>query len=275
MRKANIIASREDIKELNKWKLDYQKSAVYKPFLSVRDVRQVGRRHWQMCPVQKRNTHLLSDGEYRAYRKLMLAHNCIEVLEQYPLDLDETLDIAVALNLIHPRNYKTNIAYIMTTDFLVTYMSGSGTKYQIAYTFKYFDVIYDEDEHGNVETKDARTWQKFEIERHYWLRRNVGYQVITERDATKAESWNYNYFLQAVDLDTSAEELREFCIAFIDVWLCSPRAELQLHFRQLESNLNQSYQRIQALFQHACLRKLLPIDTKKFIRVFRPVGLHL
>lgn len=270
-----VKTNHNEVTKLNKWKLDHQRTGVYKPFITVRQVRKVGRRYWGLCPIQHHHNHLLSDGEYRAYRKLMLDPTCVEVLEQYPLDLDETLNIAIALNLIHPRNYRNNLAYIMTTDFLVTYRPRNNHEFKIAYTFKYFDDIYVEDEHGNIMRQNARTWQKFEIEMQYWQRRNIGYKVITERDATKAESWNYNYFILGIDLSVSHDELKTFCIAFINAWLNAPHAELQCHFSTLSIELAHSFQYIQSLFQLACLRHLLPVNTTKFIRIFRPVELTL
>lgn len=270
-----VTASHDDIKKLNAWKRDYQQTGLFKPFVTVRDVNRVGRRHWSRCPVQELETHELSDGEYRAYRKLMMSKHCIEVLEQYPLDIDETLDIAVAMNLIHPRDYKSNIAHVMTTDFLAKYRSATGENYRIAYTFKYFDVIYEEDELGNISRKNERTWQKFEIERQYWQRRKVGYQVLTERDATKAESWNYNYFERGLGTKATSSELEAFCLDFIESWLASPRAELQEHLQRISTTNNESFQRVQSLFQSACQRSLLPIDTTKYVRLFRPVGLTI
>ena len=98
---------------------------------------------------------------------------------------------------------------------------------------------------------------------------------MTERDATKAEAWNFNYFLLAAHVEASVDELREFCIAFIHTWMTSPRAELQCHFKQLEAVLSQPLERVQALFQYACLRHLLPVDTTRYIRLFRPVELNI
>ena len=117
-------------------------------------------------------------------------------------------------------------------------------------------MIYEEDELGNTSRKNERTWQKFEIERQYWQRRKVGYQVLTERDATKAESWNYNYFERGLGTKATSSELEAFCLDFIESWLASPRAELQEHLQRISTTNNESFQRVQSLFQSACQRSL-------------------
>lgn len=275
MARTQISISEKTIKKFNAWKKGIVLSGQYKPYLTVRDVNKIGRRHWLFCPKQKRQVHLLSDGESRAYKKLISKPSTVIVEEQFALDIDETLDIAVELNLIHPRNWKTNLAYVMTTDFVATYRRKDRSLYRVAYTFKYWDQIYKASEDGTVEKIKMRTWQKFEIERQYWLRRGVQYRVITEHDATKPEAWNFDYFELAHDLTTTQEEVEAFGIAFIDSWVKTPRAELQQHFKTLEQKLNTPFQRVQSLFQYACLYHFLPIKTDQYIRVFRPVELSL
>lgn len=275
MRHIKVFASAEIIESLNAWKREIVKLGHHVPYITVRDVNKIGRRHWIYCPRQKRQVHLLSDGEFRAYKILLWQPNVISVEEQYPLDVDDTLDIAVAANLIHPRNWETNLAYVMTTDFVVTIRLEDGSLKRIAYTFKYWNQIFRQLENGDVEQIKTRTWQKFAIEREYWRNRNVEYRVITERDTTKVCAWNIEYFELAHDFVATADELKDFGQAFIESWSNKPRAELQAHFESVQHRINTSYQRVQSLFQYSCLHHLLPINTDKYIRVFRPVELRL
>jgi len=275
MRHKQVLASAEIIKSLNDWKREIVKSGCYIPFITVRKVNKIGRRHWIFCPRQKRQVHLLSDGEFRAYKILLWKPNVISVEEQFALDIDETLDIAVAANLIHPRDWKTNLAHVMTTDFVVTIRLDDYSQKRIAYTFKYWNQIFKRLDNGNVERIKARTWQKFAIEREYWRKRNVEYRVITELDTTKISAWNIEYFELAHDLVASADELKEFGQAFIKSWIEEPRAELQDHFESVQHRVNTPYQRVQSLFQYSCLHHLLPVKTDKYIRLFRAVELIL
>jgi hypothetical protein len=269
------IISNEIILDLNHWKRQIAKTQLYLPFLTVRDVNKVGRRHWIYCPRQAREVHLLSDGELGAYKILLWQPSTISVEEQYALDIDETLDIAICENIVHPRDWKKNLAHIMSTDFVVKIRLANGAYKLIAYTFKYWNQLYRLDENDNVVKINPRTWQKFNIERIYWKRRGVEYRVITERDTTKPRVWNINYFELAYDLTVARNELVEFGEAFIESWAKSPREELQVHLSGISKHLSVTFQRSQSLFQYAGLHHILPINTARHIRLFRPVELSL
>jgi hypothetical protein len=204
-----VQASNEIIVSLNDWKSKISSIGKYQPYLTVRDVNKVGRRHWIFCPRQNREVHLLSDGEFRAYKILLWQPEVISVEEQYPLDVDETLHIAAQSQIIHPRNWKTNLAYIMTTDFVVKTLLDNGLHKRTAYTFKYWNQLFQRFPDGRVEKINTRTWQKFAIEREYWKMRGVECRVITELDTTKPHAWNIEYFELAHDLVTSTGELKE------------------------------------------------------------------
>lgn len=269
------IISEKSVLSLNQWKKDIAEAQHHLAYVTVRDVNKVGRRHWMYCPKQKREVHALSDGELGAYKVLVWQPDTISVDEQYPLDIDETLDIAIGMNVVHPRDWKTNTAHVMTTDFVVKTRLSDGTYKRIAYTFKYWEQIYKVDGHGDVVKINRRTWQKFAIERAYWLRREVEYRVVTERDTTKARVWNINYFELAYDTRASSQELTEFGEAFIVSWQSNPRAELQEHLIRVSKRLGLTFQRSQALFQYCGLHHLLPIVTTRHIRLFRSVELAL
>ncbi|WP_075475951.1 hypothetical protein [Moritella viscosa] len=51
MRHKQVLASAEIIKSLNDWKREIVKSGCYIPFITVRKVNKIGRRHWIFCPL--------------------------------------------------------------------------------------------------------------------------------------------------------------------------------------------------------------------------------
>jgi|TARA_R110002050_G_scaffold245808_12_gene383451 hypothetical protein len=263
--------SNEIILSLNDWKKKIKLANHHIPFVTVRDVNKIGRRHWIYCPRQQREVHLLSDGELGAYKILLWQPNTVEVKEQYPLDVDETFQIACAKEYIHPRDWKKNKAHVMTTDFVVTIREGNKRHKTIAYTFKYWNQIYKKKDNGEVEKINQRTWQKFEIEASYWGRRGIDYRIITERDTTKARVWNINYFELAHDLKTTKSELSDFGKAFISSWSNNPNLELQDHLNSVSSDFDASFQHCQSLFQYSGLHHLLRLRTTEYIRLFRPV----
>jgi hypothetical protein len=271
-RKVELKTELKTVKKLNAWKRDIA-TGTYRSYLTVRDVNKVGRRHWMYCEKQHRQVHLLSDGERRMYTVMLYKANCVAIFEQYALDLDETLDIAVAMNLIHPRKWQNNEACVMTTDFLVESVSTDArNKTELtAYSFKYWDQIYRYGKSGEIEQINKRTWQKFSIEREYWRRRGVEYRVVTERDATKEQQWNIMFCESSRDLVFNQDELCVFLDAFLKKWWNSPWSQLQELLVVVCNKLEVELKRAKDVFKYVVLYGLLIVSQKEYIRWFRPI----
>ena len=267
MKRNQIKATSKTLKKYADWVKEISMSK-YRPYITVRKVNTIGRRHWGFCPIQHREEHLLSDGEFRIKTKLIWQPGTFKVLEQYALDINETLDIAVDKNYIHPRNWKTCEAYVMTTDFVVhRYRKNKPTEVEIiAYTFKYWNQIYKTLPDGTVVNKRMRTWQKFAIEEEYWRRRGVTYRVVTERDATKEEFWNIRLAEQARDIEVSRDEILIFIEHFIESWQNRFRARLEQHLETVASALGISFVRAKQLFFYTTLHQLLSVKNDQCIR---------
>lgn len=292
MKLREVIATPKEMEKLNRWKRDIQNltAGSYRPYLTVKAVNQQGRRHWIFCKVQNRQAHLLSDGELRMYKKLIWARGTKRVFEQYALDLNETLDIAVAGNLIHPRNWETLEAYVMTTDFLVQHqdLNNPGRIYTTAYSFKYASQIYVVDEEGielegslkgeegkALQRKNARTWQKFAIEREYWRRRGINYRIVTELDATKDEFNNIRFCEPAGFMKFEDELVRTFVFTFCHVWQQYFMKPLEFLLLLTRQQLSCSEEQIIQLFQYSVIKHFLPLKHSSTLQFHRPVELAL
>ena len=75
-----ILPTPKTVKRFNQWKKDIENIENYRPFLTVRQVNKVGRRHWLFCKRQKREVHLLSDAELYTYHKLLWKPGTIRVV---------------------------------------------------------------------------------------------------------------------------------------------------------------------------------------------------
>jgi hypothetical protein len=290
MSNIEIYVPTKTVKKYNDWKRDIRQN-MYRPYLTVRQVNKVGRRHWIFCLKQRREAHLLSDGELRMYKKLLWLLGCIKVMEQFALDIDETLDIAVAANLIHARNWQTSEAYVMTTDFVVQRYDVANPSNIIttAYTFKYFGQIYEVDEAGtlvdswneenlsenNVVRKNLRTWQKFAIEKEYWRRRGVEYRVVTERDATKEEFWNIVFCESSQKLAFKQNEVSEFILLFVKVWQENFNKTLSVIIKIVAAELSSSEHHTLSIFKYSVLHHILPLKHSCCLQKFRPLELSL
>jgi predicted RNA-binding protein with PIN domain len=274
MNTRNLSVKAKTVEKLNIWKAEIHNSQ-YRPYLTVRSVNKIGRRHWMYCSKQKRQVHLLSDGERRAYTILLSMPETKAVMEQYALDSNETMDIAIEQGVIHPRNHKTGEAHVMTTDFVVTQnVPNQFGVYATAYTFKYFDQLYTL-EGDTRKPKSYRTWEKFNIEKEYWNLRGLDYRILTERDATKEYSWNIQFCDSAVNAVFTDKNIHSFLLLFKANWLRKSTLTLQEHMNMVAKGLSISQEQSLELFKFCVLRRLLPIEHDFCIRMFRPINLNI
>ena len=167
----------------------------YKPWLYVHDVASRGRS--SRIATGGRVLHTLSDWETAAFRDFQWDPTVVEVKEQFPLVLEDTLRIAAAMKVRHPSDGQPREPIVMTTDFLVTRMIG-GLLVPSAYAVK---------ENGALDLSLARTRgqmvsirrtrQKLEIERRYWLERETGWTWLTEDHLSKVRKGNIEWVMGA------------------------------------------------------------------------------
>ena len=141
----------------------------YKPWINIQDVASKGLSTRIKGLKTGRVHHLLSQLELECFYCLDWEAQVLDIREQYPLYLPETLAIAGQLNICHPRVPVTFEDVVMTTDFLVTVRHPHGLK-EIAFTVKY-----------SKDLENPRNIEKLEIERFYWARRDVDWLIITEK----------------------------------------------------------------------------------------------
>jgi hypothetical protein len=122
----------------------------------------------------------------------------LDLREQFPcLPVDETVAIAAALGIRHPMNAKARKPLALTTDFLIT-LRGESREVDEAIAVK-----------PSGELQSVRTLQKLEIERRYWLSRNIKWSLVTEseidRNVAHNLRWLHPYFKvpQIPTLETS------------------------------------------------------------------------
>lgn len=259
-----LYVSDKTINRLQAWKALIKKSGGHLPYITVKDLSSVGRRHMCWCTKQNRDIHLQSDGEYRTYQYFIHKTDVIEVREQFPLDIRETMEIAMALGIIHPRDWKTGEAHVMTTDFLIAFTDlSTGEISQTAYSYKYWDQVYQyNDKAQKVERKNHRTWQKFEIEENYWNRRDIKWKLITEKTATKEICKNLDWFSTECDYQTNEEEVVSFCSSFIANWRQLPNQTIRELILCSAKDLKLTFKQAHSLFKFAALHQILPIKLE-------------
>ncbi|ACC83657.1 TnsA endonuclease C-terminal domain-containing protein [Nostoc punctiforme] len=160
----------------------------YKPAIWIIDFPSQGFSVQGLGWKTQREHHLFSMSEFRYFYALEWSPIVIDIREQFPLELEETLDIAKQCGYKHPVNPNTGEPNVMTTDFVVTIpgTTGVGITDQ-ARTIK-----------PSRELQNPRVLEKFEIERRYWESHNTSWGIVTEQDIpevlVKNVEFLHNYF---------------------------------------------------------------------------------
>lgn len=163
----------------------------YKPWLNVQDVASKGRSHRIRGWRHGRVHHLLSDLEAYVFYTYEWSQRITEIREQFPLlPLDDTLAIAEEIGVKHPTDPSTKHPIVMSTDFVLTIRKGLSMDF-FARQVKYTSAL-----------GDYRTREKLEIERRYWLKRNVDYGIVTERDVHMPLVRNIKWIHPRIDRDS-------------------------------------------------------------------------
>lgn len=162
----------------------------YKPWLTIQDVASTGLATRLKGIKTGRMHHLLSKLELDYFYLLDWSEEVIDIREQFPLDLSETIALAKESDLIHPPRLNPSNPIVMTVDFLITIRQSIGTK-DIARTIKYSN-----------ELANSRVLEKFEIERLYWKERRVDWGIVTELDINKTLAKNIKWLYKFQEISS-------------------------------------------------------------------------
>lgn len=178
--------------------------ADYRPWLTVRNVKSRGRRHRMRGILHDRVLHLMSDLERNAVLHFEGQRHVVDIKEQFPLDRDVTRQIARAMGVRHPTDPVSKVEIVMTTDLLITFRHISGKLVSRAFSIKEAKDLL-----------DPRTREKQEIERRYWERFGLRWNLMLDnilRDGARFEAirWARDWFYVAGvgGLDAAAWETR-------------------------------------------------------------------
>lgn len=151
----------------------------YKPFITANKLNSQGTasviRDWKTG----RSVHCLSQGEMLLFYILRWDDNNLDIREQFPLNYNDTVSIALEMGFNKPRS-------IMTTDMLVTSINGNYTAY-------------------SVKADKNLTLRQLEllcIEKQYWMNQGVGYKLIFKNDMNRILASNIRLVTEFYDVDS-------------------------------------------------------------------------
>lgn len=147
----------------------------YKPWILIHDFPSRGISARVPGRTTGRIHHLLSRIEEFYFYILDTDQDVLDIREQFPLRLSETMEIARKLNIRHP--WKNSFPFVMTTDFLITRSDGLHAR-----TVKHSD-----------ELDNPRVIEKFSIEHAYWSSKGVDWKIVTEKQINMDKALNLQW----------------------------------------------------------------------------------
>ena len=250
----------------------------YKPWNTIRQSHTYGQGQEILNRFNDRTIHLYSRGERQLFVLLEAMPNVIDIKEQFPLPLNETLDLASELNIKHPGAYKERFehdgiipAKTMTSDLVVTFRLLNNEEKIVVYSFKYQESL---DYLANPRTA-KRTWDKLKLEREYWQREEIEWVLMTEQCYSPIYIYNLEYLRECFEypelLDVSDEFYQLFIKSFRQYDDKYSVYTLRYILEKVSDELNMGLFHAQALFQKAAYFKDLKIDLFHEVELFRPL----
>lgn len=187
--------------------------ADYVPWIKIHDFPSNG-----VCSrIRGRTTgrihHLLSRNESAYFYLLDCSAKISDIREQFPLRLQDTLDISRSLGIRHPWDYSSDFPIVMTTDFLITTPEGF-----LARTVKETEAL-----------SDARVLEKFAIEHVYWKRHAVDWKIVTEKQIDFERSRNLQWLYYGQSLEELVPDWRKRDCILADLLDLYETSRLPLH----------------------------------------------
>lgn len=238
----------------------------YKPWLKIQDVATEGLATRIKGTKAGRSHHLLSTLELNYFYILDWSEDIIDIREQYPLDLPETIALAKEVNIPHPPRSEPNNPSVITTDFLITIRQPIGTK-EIARTIKPSEFL-----------TNSRVLEKFEIERLYWQERKIDWGIVTELDINKTLVknliWLYRYLDQNSLPSTITTILVPKLIKFMQPIIKKKSVALRDVTNACDSNFGLSSGTSLSLVRHLLATKKWQVNMLEHIQPGKPLNLQ-
>jgi len=209
----------------NKWINQGRGTGVgkdYQPWLTVRDLPSAGRSHRIWGFQTQRTHHLLSDLELAAFFLFDWSPFATDIREQYPLRLEDTLELAAQAGIRHPA-FKGQVQ-IMSSDFLID--TNMSRQPKIAIQVK-----------KSAELSNPRTIEKLELERRYWAKKNIPWYLLTEQQIPKIVIQNIAWLYPAQVALDELESTLTMAAFYLNFFQQNPTLQIS----QAAMTLDQAY----------------------------------
>lgn len=182
MGRGRKIESLDDYRRHLKNKYGVGQGAMYKPWLTVNDVKSKGTRSVIYGRKSQRDHHMMSSIESEHFYLAEFSKSVVDIREQFPIfPLNFTQKIAKVIGVAHPAHPETKEPIIITTDQLLTIDCPQGITYHAI-------SVKPEDN-----SSDLRVLEKIDIERVCWELLGVKFSYFTGNELTGVQSSNLQW----------------------------------------------------------------------------------
>lgn len=161
----------------------------YLPFIKVGEFSSSGESVRVKSATVGRTHHFFWGNELAAFSVFDWCKDVIDIREQFPLPLVDTLNICRQLGIRHPQ--EKGKLKIVTTDLLIDFSDGS----QLAIPVKPAKNL-----------DDKRIIEKLQIEKSFWEGSNIPCSIFTDQDISNDLKMNLNWIKPLIDIDIEAND---------------------------------------------------------------------
>jgi hypothetical protein len=224
----------------------------YTPWIRVQDFASQGVASRVKGRTTGRVHHLMSNNELAYFYILDWSDSVTDIREQYPLsDLSCAVNIATQAGIKYPADKASGYPYVLTCDFMITTPGGMKAR-----TVKMLS-----------ELNNARTLEKLEIERRYWIAQGIDWKIVTEREIPRQKAKNIEWLYTAQDFCAVSYESEKAHDMMLQLLLCGKYSVIEAaHIIEIEFMLPAGIGL--QLFKQVVLERKYDIDLNK------PLHLH-
>lgn len=161
------------------------RKSEYKPWIHIQEISSDGTSYRALSHRTGRVVHLLSKLEFLAFSLFDWDESIHDIREQYPIELETTLEVADKAGIKHPQ--KGDKYHVFTTDLLLDYDEFESD--QTAIQIKYIKDLM-----------DKSVIAKLEVERRSCVAKGMKWRLITELDIPHVQQVNIDWILGGKDL---------------------------------------------------------------------------
>ncbi|CAH1589362.1 TnsA endonuclease N-terminal domain-containing protein [Vibrio rotiferianus] len=253
------------------------KKLGYRPWVTVRQSHTIGQGQVAYSWKTKRTHHLLGRGELQPFFHFEHDPNVVDIFDQYPLPIEETMAIAKEQNIVHPGAYEEADDYdgcvpakTMSTDYVVRYKNNR----LHAFNFKYNDSL---DPNETSPQAVARTNAKHHIERIFHTRHNIGWTQLSEKSFDHNVTANLKYLRECFDHEDELrvdEQFKAIVLSRLSaIFTNNPDATVREVLARVADDCGISLFQSQCLFQWLTYHNVIDFNWLTPINLNRPFPL--